>query len=237
MDKEGFKEGIEEIIENATKKIFEEWEILDEIKGPNPETLEFLNNVDELIRKEAGINGGEIKIKKSIEKFVRSRRDLGEITIGSNIIKKIEIIDDYKEYNRSLRSIAYYQLIPVIDAKKPIVRILNWTVSHHPRWVIWFTSPIAKGIQARTGGEYLVAHSLNEKESEDYDLLKKFSKFPCFGRSDGIDILLSYETIDTAVKFVDKFLPTIMERNLYGDPDFLLFLQNYRQTMLELTDY
>jgi len=237
MDKEGTKKGIRKTIENSSKKMFEEWELLDKTNEPSQNTLDFLQNIEELVQKDVSFKEGEFKIKKSIEKLVRKRKDMGEITVGNTVIKKVEIIDDYKGYVRSLRSIAYYQLIPRMDARKPIARILEWIVSHHPRWVIWFTSPIAKGIQTRTQGEYLVVHNLNEKESEDYDLLLKFKKFPCFGRSDGIDILLGYEKIDQAVKFVEKFLPIILVRNLYGDPDFLQFLQNYKKTMLELVDY
>ena len=234
MDKEELKEGIQEIIDRTTKKMFKEWESLDKTREPSQKTLEFLKNIDELVRKEVGFKEGEIKVKKSVEEMIRTRKDIEEITIGNTVIKKIEIIDDYKGHVRPLKSIAYYQLLPIMNAKKPIVHVLEWTVSHYPRWVIWFTSPIAKGIQARTEGEYLVVHSLNEKEAEDYDLLLKFRKFPCFGRSDGIDILLGYEEINEAVEFVERFLPTIIERNLYGDPEFLRFLQEYKQIMLKI---
>ena len=79
-------------------------------------------------------------------------------------------------------------------------------------------------------------YKLNIKESEDYDLLLKFSKFPCFGRSDGIDILLGYKNREDATKFVEEFLHTIIERNLYADQRFLHFLQNFREDHLELTN-
>ena len=224
-------------IEKATKNLFQEWKLLDEVNEPT-ENIEFDKQLEELMRREVRDEEGEIKVIKTIKQVIRKRKDLGDIILGENVIKKIEIIDEYEGYDRSLKSIAYYKLLPVMDAKKPIVRVLEWTVSHHPSWVIWFTSPVAKGFQARTEGEYLVAHSLNEKESGDYDLLLKFNKFPCFGRSDGIDILLGYKNREDAIKFVEEFLHTIIERNLYADQRFLQFLQNFREDQLKLmNDY
>ncbi|MFX0015497.1 MAG: hypothetical protein ACFFB2_19805 [Promethearchaeota archaeon] len=234
MDEKESTKNIHEMIKNSTEKIFKEWESLDRIEEPSQETLEFSKNIEKLVKEEVGIGEDEIKVKKSIQQMIRRRKDIGEIIYGNNVIKRIEIIDEYKGYVRPLRSVAYYQLLPIMDARTPIARVLEWNVSHHPCWVIWFTSPVAKGIQTRTEGEYLVVHSLNEKESEDYDLLLKFSKYPCFGRSDGIDILLGYTEIDNAVEFVEKFIHTILVRNLYGDSDFLRFLQNYRQTVLKI---
>ncbi|MFX1515039.1 MAG: hypothetical protein ACFFC6_01940 [Promethearchaeota archaeon] len=223
-------------IERATRDLFHEWKLLDEENEPTQKTLEFRKQLEELVRKEVRDKKAEIKIIKAMKQVVRKRKDLGEIVIGENVIKKIEIIDEYEGYDRALKSIAYYKLLPVMNAKKPIVRVLEWTVSHHPSWVIWFTSPVAKGFKSRTEGEYLVAHTLNEKESEDYDLLLKFNKFPCFGRSDGVDILLGFEKRRDAVEFVEEFLHIIIKRNLYGDQDFLQFLQNYRKAKLKLTN-
>ena len=220
-------------IESATKSLFRQWELLD--IEPTQEGLEFQKQIEEIVEREVGDENGEIKVIKAMKQMIRKRRDLGEIILGDNVIKKIEIVDEYEGHGRPLKSIAYYKLLPVMDAGKPIVRILEWTVSHHPSWVIWFTSPVAKGFQARTEGEYLVAHSLNEKEAADYNLLMKFNKFPCFGRSDGIDILFGYEKSKDAVEFVEEFLDTIIKRNLYGDQEFLRFLQNYRRTKLKLT--
>ncbi|MHA2203944.1 MAG: hypothetical protein ACW991_09665 [Candidatus Hodarchaeales archaeon] len=236
MNKKEEKEEFQERVERATKKLFKEWDSLDKIKEQPQESLEFLKHLEELVRREVENEEGEIKIVNTIKKMVRTRKDLGEIILGDNVIKKIEIIDEYKGKGRPLKSIAYFYLLPVMDARKPIAHVLEWTVSHHPCWVIWYTSPVAKGLQSRTEGEYLVVHSLNEEESEDYELLLKFSKYPCFGRSDGIDILLGYEKSRDAVEFVEEFLHTIIERNLYGDPKFLQFLQNYQKTKLELAD-
>lgn len=236
MDKKDEKEPLQEKMERITKKLFKEWDSLDNIKEPTQDTVEFLKHLEELVRREVGSEEGEIQIKNTVEQMVRTRKDLGEIILGDNVIKKVEIIDEYKGFDRPLKSFAYYYLLPVMDARKPIVRVLEWTVSHHPCWIIWFTSPVVKGFQARTEGEYLIVHSLNEKESEDYDLLLKFSKFPCFGRSDGIDILLGYEKSKDAVEFVEEFLHTIIKRNLYGDQNFLQFLQNYRKTKLKLSN-
>lgn len=231
-DDQNSKELTREVIDLASRKMFRKWESLDKPRELSPDELEFFQNVEELVRTEAGLIETEIKIKKGIEKVVRTRNDIGEITIGNNVLKKIEIVDDYKGYAKPLRSIAYYQLLPVMDAKKPIARILQWAVSHHPCWVIWFTSPLAKGIKVRTNGEYIVVHSLSEKESQNHNLLVKFNKFPCFGRAEGIDILLGFVTLEGAVKFVESFLPIIIERNLYGDPEFLLYLQNFKQTKI-----
>ncbi|UCG00974.1 MAG: hypothetical protein JSW11_15320 [Candidatus Heimdallarchaeota archaeon] len=236
MNKKEENETTHEKIERATKNIFREWEVLDKINEPTQETLEFLKQLEELVKKEVKNEKGEIKVIKATKQMIRTRKDFGDIVLGDNVVKKIEIIDKYEGYSRPLKSIAYYNLLPEADAKKPIVRVLEWTVSHHPSWVIWFTSPVAKGFKSRTEGEYLIAHSLNEKESEDYDLLLKFNKFPCFGRSDGIDILLGYEKRKDAVKFVEEFLRTIIKRNLYGDQEFLKFLQNYRKTKLKLAN-
>ncbi|UCE13977.1 MAG: hypothetical protein JSV04_02075, partial [Candidatus Heimdallarchaeota archaeon] len=223
------KEDPSKKIETLSKKMFKEWKILDTPRDPSPEELEFFQNVERIVLKEASNEGDKIKIKHSVENRIRSRKDLGEIIVGNTIIKKIEIIDEYEGYNRPLNSIGYYKLFPTMDAKNPITRILQWTVSHHQSWVIWFTSPIAKGIKTRTSGEYVVVHSLNEKESEDYDLLLKFSKFPCFGRRTGIDVLLGYEKLEEAVEFVERFLPIIVERNLYSDSNFLSFLRDFKQ--------
>ena len=220
-------------IEKATKDMFREWDSYNKKEKISEHTLEIL---EELVTREVGAEKGEIKILDAVGEMTRTRRDLGEIILGERVIKKVEIIDKYKGFDRPLKSYAYYYLLPVMDAKKPIARILEWTVSHHPCWVIWFTSPVAKGFQLRTEGEYLVVHSLSEKESEDYNLLLKFNKFPCFGRSDGIDILLGYEKSEDAIKFVEGFLNTIIERNLYGDQKFLGFLQNYRHTKLKLVE-
>jgi len=231
MNKED-KKRLQESIDKATNQMFREWEILDKPREPSQELLAFYQTVDELVRREAKIKENEIKVKKAIEKMTRTRNDIGEIIIGKNVVKKIEIIDEYEGYARPLRSIAYYQILPVLEATKPLVHILQWTVSHHHQWIIWFTSPIAKGLKARTAGEYIVAHSLDEKESEDYDLLLKYSRFPCFGRSDGIDILFGYEDLDEAIEFVERFLPSIIERNLYSDSEFLKFLQEYKQIVL-----
>ncbi|MFX1536522.1 MAG: hypothetical protein ACFFDI_20085 [Promethearchaeota archaeon] len=192
--------------------------------------------MEEIVKREVEDEEAKINVIKAFRQMVRKRKDLGDIILGDNVIKKIEIIEEYERYGRPLKSIAYYKLLPVMDAKNPIARILEWTVSHHPSWVIWFTSPVAKGFQARTEGEYLVAHSLNEKESENYDLLLKFKKYPCFGRSNGIDILLGFEKRKDAVEFVDGFLQTILKRNLYGDQRFLQFLQKFRKTQLKLTN-
>ncbi|MFX0205170.1 MAG: hypothetical protein ACFFDT_04230 [Candidatus Hodarchaeota archaeon] len=219
-------------IEKATKSLFQEWDLLD--NEPFRESLEFQKQIEEIIKREVGDEEGEIKVIKTIKQMVRKRKDLGEIILGDNVIKKIEIIDEYEGHDKSLKSIAYYKLLPVMDAKNPIVRVLEWTVSHHPSWVIWFTSPVAKGFQSRTEGEYLVAHSLTEKESANYDLLMKFNKFPCFGRSDGIDVLLGYEKSKDAIEFVEEFLNTILERNLYADQRFLRFLQDFREKKLNL---
>ncbi|MFX1507766.1 MAG: hypothetical protein ACFFDC_16890 [Promethearchaeota archaeon] len=220
-------------IAKATRSLFQEWDLLD--NEPFQESLEFQKQIEEIIKREVGDEEGEIKVIKTIKKMVRKRKDLGEIILGDNVIKKIEIIDEYEGHDKSLKSIAYYKLLPVIDAKKPIVLVLEWTVSHHPSWVIWFTSPVAKGFQSRTEGEYLVAHNLTEKESANYDLLLKFNKFPCFGRSDGIDVLLGYEKSKDAIEFVEKFLNTILERNLYADERFLRFLQDFREKKLNLS--
>jgi hypothetical protein len=234
MNREDDSDIFQKIIEDNTKKMFKEWESLDKSKKPSQEALEFLKNVDELVRKETGILDDEIKIKKSIENIVRTRKDLGEVIIGDIVFKRVKIIDDYRGHVKPLVSIAYYQLLPEIETRKPIVRVLEWTVSHHPRWVIWFSSPVAKGMKVRTEGEYIVVHSLNEKESEDHNLLTKYSEFPCFGTHDGIDILLGYQEINEAIEFVEGFLPIIMVRNLYGDPVFLEFLQKYKETMMQL---
>ncbi|MFX0124082.1 MAG: hypothetical protein ACFFAE_10630 [Candidatus Hodarchaeota archaeon] len=231
MDKKEEKKKIQEKIERATRNIFREWDSIDKNEFLNQQSLEFL---EEIVKREVGNEEGEIKILNTVEQLVRTRKDLGEIILGDNVIKKVEIIDEYKGFDRPLKSYAYHYLLPVMDAMKPIVLVLKWTVSHHPCWVIWFTSPVAKGFKSRTDGEYLVVHSLSEKESEDYDLLLKFSKFPCFGRSDGIDILLGYEKCKDAIEFVEEFLHTIIERNLYGDQKFLQFLQNYRKTKLKM---
>lgn len=231
------EEDLPKKIEILSKTIFKKWKSLDTPRELSQEELEFFQNVERIVMKEVNNEGGEIRIRHSVEKRIRSRKDLGEITIGNTIIKKIEIIDDYEGYNRSLNSIAYFQLFPKMDAKNPIIRILQWTVSHHQSWVIWFTSPIAKGIKTRTNGEYIVVHSLDEKESEDYDLLLKFSKFPCFGRRTGIDVLLGYEKLEEAVEFVERFLPVIIERNLYSDSNFLSFLRDFKQAeILPLLD-
>jgi len=232
MNREEKSDFIQEIIENNTKIMFREWKSLDKSKKPSQEALEFLKNIDELLKKETGILDGEIRIKKSIENIVRTRKDSGEIFIGDIVLKKVKIIDDYRGYVKPLVSIAYYQLLPEMDTRKPIARVLEWTVSHHPRWVIWFSSPVAKGMKVRTKGEYIVVHSLNEKESENHNLLTKYREFPCFGTHDGIDVLLGYQELDEAVEFVERFLPIIMVRNLYGDPEFLEFLQKYKETML-----
>ncbi|MFW9902696.1 MAG: hypothetical protein ACFFFH_00070 [Candidatus Thorarchaeota archaeon] len=220
-------------IERATKSLFQEWKLID--NKPIQESLEFQKQIEEIVKREVEDEKGEIKVIKTLKQIVRKRKDLGEIILGDNVIKKIEIIDEYEGFGRPLKSIAYYKLLPVMNARNPIVRILEWTVSHHPCWVIWFTSPIAKGFQARTEGEYLVVHTLNEKESANYNLLMKFNKFPCFGRSDGIDVLLGYEKRNDAVKFVEAFLSTILERNLYADLRFLRFLQNFRKKKLNLS--
>ncbi|MFX0182148.1 MAG: hypothetical protein ACFE95_03605 [Candidatus Hodarchaeota archaeon] len=226
------KKRLQESIDKAMNKMVKEWEILDKPREPSQELLSFYQAVDELVRHEAKIKEDKIEVKKAIERKTRTRNDIGEIIIGKNVIKKIEIIDEYEGYARPLKSVAYYQILPVLEAKKPLVHILQWIVSHYHQWIIWFTSPIAKGLKARTAGEYIIVHSLDEKESEDYDLLLKYSRYPCFGRSDGIDILLGYEDLDEAIDFVERFLPSIIERNLYSDSEFLKFLQKYKQIML-----
>jgi hypothetical protein len=63
----------------------------------------------------------------------------------------------------------------------------------------------------------------------------KFNKFPCFGRSDGIDVLLGYEKSKDAVELVEEFLNTILEKNLYADQRFLRFLKNFREKKLNLS--
>jgi hypothetical protein len=226
------KKRLQESIDKAMNQMVKEWEILDKPREPSQELLSFYQTVDELVKREAKIKEDSIEVKKAIERKTRTRNDIGELIIGKYVIKKIEIIDEYEGYARPLKSIAYYQILPVLKAKKPLVHILQWIVSYHHQWIIWFTSPIVKGLKTRTAGEYIVAHSLDEKESEDYDLLLKYSKFPCFGRSDGIDILLGYENLNEAVEFVERFLPSIIERNLYSDSEFLKFLQRYKQTVL-----
>ena len=233
MLNENKKEITQETIDSASREIFRKWELLDKPRDFSLDELEFFQNVEELIKTETGLLENEIEVKKCIEKVDRTRNDIGEIIIGNNVIKKIEIVDDYKGYSKPLKSIAYYQLLPVMDSNKPITRILQWVVSHHPCWVIWFTSPLAKGFKARTNGEYIVVHSLNEKESQNHDLLVKYSKFPCFGRGEGVDILLGFTTLEEAVEFVERFLPTIIERNLYGDSEFLRYLQNFKRIQID----
>ncbi len=229
MDHDDYKKKLQEAITEATNRIFELWELLDQSQKPSQRTLEFSQSVDELIRREFGNIEGEVEVKKNIEKRVRTRKDLGEIIIGNTVIKKIKIIDDYIGYAKPLKSVAYYQILPEMDAEKPLVRILRWIVSHHPCWLVWFTSPIIKGSKNRTNGEYIVVYSLTEKESEDYNLLQKLSHFPCFCTSRGIDILLSFKNLRETVTLVEKFLHVIIERDLYGDPEFLQFLRNYEQ--------
>ncbi|MFX0212114.1 MAG: hypothetical protein ACFFDT_39440 [Candidatus Hodarchaeota archaeon] len=221
----------EEILK-ATKKMWKEWEVLDNPQEPSYDLLESLNDIDDLITQDSDNITSEVKIRKSIERKTRERNDLGNIIFTEIVIKKLEIIDNYNSYSQKLKSIAYYQLFPIMDAQKPIAQILRWTVSHYPSWVIWFTSPLAKGIKSRTGGEYIIVHTLNEKEAEDHELLVRFNKFPCFGRKEGIDILLGFEKLDDAMQFVEEYLPTIINKDLYGDRNFLRFLNEYQETVI-----
>jgi hypothetical protein len=223
------KAKLRESIIKATKKMFTIWERSDILQESPQETLEASQSLDELIKREFDNSEEYIKIKKITENRIRVRKDLGEIIIGNTILKKVKIIDTYSGYTRDLTSIAYYQLLPKMDAEKPLSQILQWNLSHHPCWVIWFTSPVFKGLKSRTIGEFIVAYSLTEKESDNYDLLAKLRHFACFGTSRGIDILLSFNTLKEAINFVEQFLPTIIQRNLYSDPEFLQFLRNYEQ--------
>jgi len=221
----------EDILE-ATEKMWQEWEVLDNPQEPDTNLLESLKDIDDIILQDSDLSQTEIKVRKVIERKFRERKDLGDIVLNETVIKKVEIIDKYTDYSQELKSIAYYQLLPVMDTQKPITQILLWTVSHHPSWVIWFTSPLAKGIKTRTGGEYIIVHTLNEEEAEDHELLVKFNKLPCFGRKDGIDVLLGFERLDEATKFVEVFLPIIFDKDLYGDSKFLHFLSNYQETVI-----
>ncbi|MFX0121372.1 MAG: hypothetical protein ACFE9A_18440, partial [Candidatus Hodarchaeota archaeon] len=124
MDEKESTKNIHEMIKNSTEKIFKEWESLDRIEEPSQETLEFSKNIEKLVKEEVGIGEDEIKVKKSIQQMIRRRKDIGEIIYGNNVIKRIEIIDEYKGYVRPLRSVAYYQLLPIMDARTPIARVL-----------------------------------------------------------------------------------------------------------------
>ena len=234
MKKNRIEDLLKEKIDRATKKMFAEWKKLDKPQKISPEQLTFYQKLDKIIKHETGLQEGEMRVKKSIEKVFRNRKDLGTITIGETVIKKIQIVDEYHYEGNSkpLKSIAYYQLLPLCDAQTPLVRLLQWKVTHQQQWVIWFTSPVAKGLSTRTRGEYIIIYSLTDKESENYDLLLKFSKFPCFGRSDGIDVLLGFEELNDAVDFIEEFLPAVVSRNLYSDPEFLKFLGTYQQTVI-----
>ncbi len=223
------KEKLRNNIIKATEKMFTIWERSDMLQEPTLKPLEVSKSLNDLVKREFDNTEEYVKIKKITENCVRIRKDLGEIIIGNTVLKKVKIIDTYSEYTRDLASIAYYQLLPKMDAEKPLSRILQWNLSHHPCWVIWFTSPVFKGSKSRTIGEFIVAYSLTEKESENYSLLSKLRHFACFGTNRGIDILLSFNTLKEAIIFVEKFLPAIIQRNLYSDPEFLQFLRNYEQ--------
>ena len=168
-----------ERIANATTEMFSSWEFLDKSPISSQERLKFSQNIDELLKVEFENTGEEeeIEIKKTVENRIRTREDLGEIFTANRVIKKIQINDIYTKYAKPLKSIAFYQLLPEMDAKTPLAQVLRWTISQPPCWAIWFTSPIFKGSKIRTKGEYIVARSLTEKESEDYNLLMKLSHF------------------------------------------------------------
>ena len=218
---------LDEKIEAATKRMFQQWNQIDQSMPLSKKTLEISQNINETLKQEFENMKEDTEFRKTIEKRIRSRIDLGQIFIGNRVIKKIEITDNYNRAVEPLKSIAYYQLLPEMDAKNPITQILRWTISQPPCWVIWYTSPLFKGAKVRKKGEYLVAYSLTERESENYTLLIKLSHFACLGTSQGVDILLSYKELGEAITLVERFLPSILVSDLYSDQEFLQVLKNY----------
>jgi hypothetical protein len=220
------------LVQKLVKQMFEKWKELDKPRSPTLEEISFFHHVDDIVRKEAGIAEGEVKVLKTLERRERRRQDLGHFILGDTVVLKVNITDHYGGAKKTLESIAYYQVLPIMEIHTPIARLLEWRATHQPSWVVWFTSPIAEGFRTRTEGEYIVAHTLSEKETSDQRLLRKLGRFPCIIKSHGMNILLSFESLAHAVVMVEQFLPILIKRNLYGDSSFLEFLDSYREKLI-----
>ncbi|MFW9854165.1 MAG: hypothetical protein ACFFFG_03865 [Candidatus Thorarchaeota archaeon] len=220
------------IIEKRVQWMLEKWRELDRPRTPTLDEISFFHHVDEIVRREAGIKDGESKVAKSLECRKRQRQDQGHLIYGDTVVLRVKITDHYGKDKGALESVAYFQVLPITDIDTPITRILEWRVMHRPSWIVWFTSPIAKGLSSRTKGEYIVAHTLTETETQDQNLLRRLGAFPCLVTSYGMDILLSFESLEQGIKMVEQFLPVIIERNLYGDPRFLEYLETYRRKLI-----